>query len=777
MLPRRRQPKHVAVVCFAVAEMFIGVSTRVVAAQAELRRFTVADDIGLTRIGAAVAFSPDKRFFIVVSDRGRLDLNRAESTLRVYATEGIRKLLSEREGQQEPSPQWSISKSTYTEDPIISDVRWLDDSSGFMFLAKTESGNDQLFLANPHAKTVRALTGEDQSVRAFVVRSETRYVYAVPSPNVRSKVEEEQRAAAIVGTGQELLRLMYPERSGEYSDLYEIWAVVDGKRFRVVDASSQHPIAIHSDGAQALALSPDGHSLVTSVTVPIIPPEWETLYPPPTPSFPVRVRAGRQDPDAANGMGDITEYVLIDLTSSAVKPLTHAPGGHNAGWVTFSNASDWSADGKSVVMSDTFLPADAQHTGANANRPCVVVADLPTGKLTCVERRREQTEQDDQEKWRAEARFVSGKSDRILVSYASGGSTTYVRSADGSWSAEGPVGESVLESHAIDVHVQQDMNHPPVLIATDKKNSHVIWNPNPQLKDIQLAEVSVFKWKDKNGHDWIGGLYKPPDFTKGKRYPLVIQTHGFEEDLFVPSGVYTTAFAAQELAAVGFVVLQVEDCDIGFREEGACQVAGYEAAVQQLAAEGLVDPDRVGLIGFSRTCYYVMEALTTSTLRFKAASITAGFNQGYLQYLIGLVRGDSDEGAREMDEGIGASPFGSGLPLWLKRSPEFNMNKVETPLQVVAEGRLDVLYMWEPYAALRYLNKPVDLIVLSSDQHVLTNPAARLVSQGGTVDWMRFWLQDYEDPSPAKSEQYVRWRELRKLRDAEQPVLAPSSLH
>ncbi len=34
------------------------------------------------------------------------------------------------------------------------------------------------------------------------------------------------------------------------------------------------------------------------------------------------------------------------------------------------------------------------------------------------------------------------------------------------------------------------------------------------------------------------------------------------------------------------------------------------------------------------------------------------------------------------------------------------------------------------------------------------------------VDWFRFWLQGYEDPDPAKAEQYKRWRELRKLQPA-----------
>jgi dienelactone hydrolase len=764
MMASKLLQNRVFVAChfLGIFGLLVTILPEVVIAQNGTRRFTVADDIGVSQVFSEVMFSPDDRFFIVESDRGLLDLNRVESSLRVYSTEDINRFLSQLNPKEEPAPLWFVSKSTYKDGPIISDVRWLDDSSGFMFLAKTESGNDQLFLANPHTRKVKALTGEDQSVRAFVVRSETQFVYAVSSPKAKERAHEWERAAAVVGTGQSFDSLMYPEENAKYSSLYELWAVVDGKRFRVIDASSQHPVLIHfRDGIEALALSPDGHSLVTAMTVATIPPEWETLYPPPIPSFPYRVRAGRQDSDALFGVHDLSEYVLIDLTSGSIKLLAHAPTGNNAGWIASSSAADWSADGKSVVMSDTFIPADAQHTGATTNRPCVAVSDLSTGKLTCIERRHEQTEQDDQEKWRADARFVLGKSDRIIVHYESGGSTFYRRSSDGSWSAEGPVGESVPESHAVDVQVKQDMTHPPVLVATGKQggDSRIIWNPNPQLKDITLGNVSVFKWKDRMGHDWIGGLYKPPDYIKGKRYPLVIQTHGFDEREFQPSGASTSAFAAQELAAVGILVLQVEDCDIVLREEAACQVAGYEAAVQQLASEGVIDPDRVGLIGFSHTCYFVLEALTTSTLRFKAASVTDGITYGYLQYMTW------EDAAHQMEAAIGAFPFGSGLQQWLERSPEFNMDKVEVPLQVVALGRLSLLTMWEPYAALRYLKKPVDLLVLNSGEHILTNPATRIVSQGGTVDWFRFWLKGEEDPDPAKADQYARWHELRKLQE------------
>src|SRR5438477_10714973 len=84
-------------------------------------------------------------------------------------------------------------------------------------------------------------------------------------------------------------------------------------------------------------------------------------------------------------------------------------------------------------------------------------------------------------------------------------------------------------------------------------------------------------------------------------------------------------------------------------------------------------------------------------------------------------------------------------------------------LLVTTGGGAYVFTMWQPYAGLRYLHKPVDLVRLNIDEHPHTNPAARMAAQGGTVDWFRFWLQDYEDPGPAKGGQYKRWRGLRQL--------------
>jgi dipeptidyl aminopeptidase/acylaminoacyl peptidase len=327
---------------------------------------------------------------------------------------------------------------------------------------------------------------------------------------------------------------------------------------------------------------------------------------------------------------------------------------------------------------------------------------------------------------------------------------------------------SQIGQSGFEVTVKQGLNQPPLLVAANKHTSRVIWDPNPQLKNIQLTKATAYTWKDKDGRDWRGGLYLPPNYKAGQRYPLVIQTHGFTESAFIPSGLFPP-FAARELAAAGIAVLQVADVEscrpVMPSSEERCAASGYEAAVNRLASEGLVDPDKLGIIGFSYTGVYVMETLTFGSLHFKAASITDVTLDDYFQYMIAVDnRGDI---LLHLFDSMNGPPFGMGLQQWLKRSPGFNLDKVTAPLLIVGEGPNSVLGMWGTYAGLRYLQKPVDLIMLNTDEHVLTNPAVRMVSQSGTVDWFRFWLQGYEDPDPAKRAQYKRWEELRKLQEAE----------
>jgi dipeptidyl aminopeptidase/acylaminoacyl peptidase len=745
-------------------------------AQAQ-RPFTVADDIGMSYFGdpfldeaEPTVFSPDGRYVVVHTERGRLDIDRPESTLRVYRLEDIQRFLLSPSDSTPPAPLWEFSKSTYKDGPVIQELRWLSNSEGFGFLATSESGNNQLFLANLKTKRVEALTPENQQVKSFDIRDSENFVYTAQSPAVRAKLMADSRAVSVVGTNRAIATLLSPDEMLSQSDLSELWAVVRGKRSVIEDKAVHEALALHWRGQQALALSPDGSSVITALPVPEIPAVWETLYPSPPATDNFRIRAGLQNARALAGWFFVSRYALIDLRTGRVRTLPLGPLGYEAGWWAFPIAA-WSPDGKSVVLTNTFLDRDVKDAETIPARPCQVVLDLAQGEATCLEQMKGSTPHgvlEDGYHTVDQVRF-DGSSDRVTLEYALPGASlrgasTYVRSAGGSWALDNSPSQSVGHEPT-KISVQQDLNDPPVLAATDGTTglSRVIWDPNPQLQGVDTGGASVYKWRDDRGRELVGGLFKPFHYQAGRRYPLVIQTHGFSETEFIPSGIYPTSFAARALAGAGFMVLQVRGCRIRRTpEEGPCQVSAYESAVTKLTADGLVDPTRVGIVGFSRTCYYVLEALTHSTLHFKAASIASGVDMGYMQYMLADLSFAGDG-----DSGMGAPPFGEGLQQWLGRSPGFNMDKVTTPVMVVAVGRADIPFEWQPYSTLLHLHKPVDLIVLKEGTHPLSNPGQRMASQGGTVDWMRFWLKGEEDPAPSKAEEYARWRGLRKLQEQE----------
>ena len=757
-------------ICY-VATAALAVAPSICEAQ---RPFTVADDIAFTYFGdpfldkaEPLSVSPDGAYVVVHTEHGRLDIDCPESSLRIYRTADVRSFLLHPRMDIQPPPIWSFSKSTYKDGPVISKLKWLRDSSGFGFLSKSNTGEDRLFLADVRTRTIRALTPEGQRVTGFDIRDASHFVYTVLSPAIREQAASEGAAVSLVGTNRTIASLLSPASALEWHDLSELWGVVGGKRARVEDTSSYTPLAVHWKGQLALALSPDGHTVLTALTVPLVPSDWATLYPPPYALGPLRLSPRQQNPNGFDGWSDVSRYALVDLATNSIKPLPLGPLGYEAGWVGLPY-TDWSKDGASIALTDTFLDRDGADSHTVPIRPCAAVIDVKKNQANCVELvlgDKSNGEHEDGYHLIDGIQFDPQSKERVTLKYIYPGDASamisYTRSSSGSWIADPSTAELPESDRPIQVSIRQSLNDPPLLMATDTatKVSRVIWDPNPWLKNVELGDVSVYRWKDETGRSLLGGLFKPPHFTPGKRYPLVIQNHGFSETDFVPSGIYPEGFAARELAAAGFIVLQARGCPIRHTpEEGLCQVAAYESAVKQLVADGLVDPDRIGIIGFSRTCYYTLEAITTSKIHFGAASITDGIDMGYLQYML------SDKVySPDSISVIGAPPFGKGLERWLKESPEFNMDKVATPLLVVGVGQVGILNEWEPYSTLWHLDKPVDLILLKQGTHPLTNPAQRMVSQGSTVDWMRFWLKGEEDPDPTKKEQYGRWRLLRAL--------------
>jgi dipeptidyl aminopeptidase/acylaminoacyl peptidase len=740
------------------------------------RPFTVVDDISLQVLHEPcatnqerVVYSPNKLYFFVSSTRGGLDADRVEDAIRIYSVADVAHFLQSAWSGAVPEPVWVIERGN-PQGPVISSCRWTADSMGIAFLERSKEGDNALFLAQLSSRQVHLLSLPGQLVGEFDVRDSKHYVYGVAAADAKTTVASDSNSGSVAVAGRSLPSLLIPEtvttdlKSNDISaETASLWAATDGEASPV--SWRGVPVTVSNDTA-GLALSPDGHEVATAVPLEEVPREWETRYPPPVPDMPRRIHSGAQDP---HSYLSARHYVRIDLRSGAATTIGDGPTGADAGW-TSASVAKWSADGSQIALTASYW----EPVTKAAQRPCVTVMDLKSNRRSCVFELSKPTTDHFSAPWAAE--FVQGNPRHIRVTSLETQSAPklleFYETASGRWREMEPQESTAVgRQRPARIWIEEGLSQPPLLMASHGKSTRVLWNPNPQLKDIELGQVSAYRWQDASGRRWTGGLYQPASYRAGERYPLVIQTHGFHEDEFNPAGIYTTANAAQALAGLGFFVLQVPDnttCDWG--DEAKCAIAAYDSAVKQLDAEGKVDPQRVGIEGFSWTCLYVTQALTSGATRYRAASITDGVMWSYMLYLSTVDNGG--EWPMRSDRMFGR-PMGANLTEWISKSPIFNLDRSQAALQVVALGKQSLLNMWEPYAVLHYLHRPVDAVLINTSEHVLTNPKERFASQSGEVDWFLFWLKDDKRTAPVAAAgetaesletQYSRWEVLKALK-------------
>jgi dipeptidyl aminopeptidase/acylaminoacyl peptidase len=353
---------------------------------------------------------------------------------------------------------------------------------------------------------------------------------------------------------------------------------------------------------------------------------------------------------------------------------------------------------------------------------------------------------------------------------------------DSGWKEIAEGSEDNIDETQIEVTLEEDMNTPPRIYVSGSKMHEraLLLDLNPQFSELTFGRVQEIIWRATDGHQMRGGLYLPPEYRRGKRYPLVIQTHGFDPHKFWIDGPWSSAFAAQPLAGRDIAVLQVggsedpgEDTQFSHTpKEAPREMAAFEGAIDYLDSIGIIDRNRVGIVGFSRTVYTVKFALSHSQYRFAAATLADGIGGGYFEYVA------YPSVAADYDLTIGAAPFDGDLTVWLKNSPGFNMAKVHTPVRIEAYGTTSVLSGWEWYVGLVHLEKPADFIYIPGAPHVLVKPKDRVTSQEGTVNWFSFWLKGEEKDAMRYPQQYNRWRQLLNLRDDEESKAGvPKSNH
>lgn len=762
-------------VSLAVISTLVVLGPHVTSAK-DKRAFDVRDSVEMSYFGTLATsapgdldddglLSPDGRHFVKVTHRGLLPQGVSEGTIWMFDTDAVRTSVNDLR-RPVPMPlalaRMSVTGNSGTELAVlddgnaITDLKWSDDARSLTFLGRNGHPNRQLFRVDIGSRRLTALTPRTQDVLDYA-SSGTGFVY-LAGPDADTQAEQAWVSTGpgipdvSVGTGTTLMQLLYPHfRGNAYSEplKVQLWQVKADRALPVTDSRSGAPVELVTRYSNLLvSLSPDGSH---AVTIGKAPPK---------------------DGAGATRVEPKLQYLLTDLRSGLSTALFDDPV--DPGLIGRYRAA-WSSNGARLALTG-ILRADQDGVAAAGKACGIAVVRLNTPGDQCVAPPADKGAIYSVE-WLPGGPAIHARY-FVRPSGWSAGTITWAagRYVDAVWRSRGTSwiedpGAAKKLRPRLELEIREGLNDAAVLAAVDpgSGNSRVIFNPNPQLADIALGSATVYYWKDSHGRENIGGLVLPADYKPGRRYGLVLQTHGFYpiRGGFLRAGVSETSNAGRALAGRDLIVLQVRepypDRTLNWHDSIEFGMDVYLAAIDKLAADGLVDPMRVGISGYSYSAWLVATSITRAPDRFAAAELANSDPATLTGY-------DEDVGtpraAFDAETFVGAKPYGEGLEMWLERSPSFATDKITAPVLFQPTDPQHLLSMYDMYAALLDQGKPVELQYIRGGEHNLRKPLEVLAHQEMIVDWFDFWLNGHEDDSPNKAEQYRRWRELRDSRAA-----------
>jgi dipeptidyl aminopeptidase/acylaminoacyl peptidase len=265
------------------------------------------------------------------------------------------------------------------------------------------------------------------------------------------------------------------------------------------------------------------------------------------------------------------------------------------------------------------------------------------------------------------------------------------------------------------------------------------------LAEIHLGEVLEVAWKASNGTSLSGALVTPPEYEAGTPVPLVVQIHGG------PAGVCQRRFQvawnewAQILAAHGIAVFRPNPR--GSSGYGNAFVAANKGdwgdgplddiarGIDALIEQGIVDPDRLGVGGWSYGGYLTAWAITHSD-RFKCAVIGAP--------VVNLL---SFSGTTDIPTGFlptyyYGDPY-STPAIYHAQSPLYYVDNVQAPVLLLHgenDVRVPLTQSIELYTALRARRKTVQFVTYPREDHGFVEPAHQRDVLERVVGWFRRYL-------------------------------------
>ena len=280
---------------------------------------------------------------------------------------------------------------------------------------------------------------------------------------------------------------------------------------------------------------------------------------------------------------------------------------------------------------------------------------------------------------------------------------------------------------------------PPEIYRTD--NGSALSNHNSDFLDsIKFASVEGYDVVGKDGVTIGSMLLKPPGFKKGVRYPTIAYIHGGP----VGQDGYEFDITSQALAAQGYLVVNPnyrgssgrgrEFSRAIYADWGNLEIQDIHAVVDQLVADGLADPERLGIGGWSYGGMSTNYAIATDT-RFAAGVSGAGIANMLTGY-------GTDQYITQYENEL-SLPWVSIEPYVKISYPFLHADRIKTPTLFMCgekDFNVPLINSEQMYQALRSLNVPTQLVIYPGQFHGLTKPSYIQDRLERMIDWYGRYL-------------------------------------
>ena len=264
-----------------------------------------------------------------------------------------------------------------------------------------------------------------------------------------------------------------------------------------------------------------------------------------------------------------------------------------------------------------------------------------------------------------------------------------------------------------------------------------------QVEGWTLGTSEVVSWKSRDGTLIEGVLRKPAGGKPGERRPLLVIVHGGPTGTSRPSVVGGNyVYPVETFLAKGALILDPNYRgsagygeafrSLNVRNLGVGDAWDILSGVDHLVAQGLADPARVGVMGWSQGGYISAFLATHDAARFKAVSVGAGISNWVTYY----VNTDIHPFTRQY---LGATPW-DDMEAYRKASPMTYIKGAKAPVLIQhgdGDRRVPLPNAYELYQGLRDVGVPAKLVVFKGFGHGLNKPKAVRAALEQNLEWFR----------------------------------------